>query len=402
LTPEGNSRTRPISALRGGLACIGCACAWALFSPADSHAGEASASYDTAPPEAPGASAEKDPQVALSEACGRPEAKLSRVAAALVARKVKGLPYLEGDGLTELLRRYGEPHVWPRAWIASGKDLDQAAAIKRLTPFGASVASEGEGRCGAVRFVGPDGVQIVAAIALDAVADLEAALPVRGRTGQWIELRAIVRVPATGARVVVTGPHGAPKPVLTSWDGKVARAKFVLAEPGAFVVQLVADTARGPRPVLEGRVFADVTPEYEVLSLPAPGEDAARNLAGKDALYAMVDALRASERLRPLKHEAQLEALADGHAARMESSRTLGHDVGDGDPFARAEEAGLSVDAVGENVANAESIVAAYRTLYRSPSHRANLVRAEYTHMGFAVRKTKTGYWVAQTFAKMR
>lgn len=392
------------SAHRGKLACIGIAF-WGVLAASGSRSALGQSSNwvrDASPPEAVSASSGDPTALALAEACGRPEEKLARVATELLVRKQKGLPYLEGDGLTELLRRNGEPHVWPRAWIASGKDLDQAAALKRLSSFGASIVEEGEGRCGAARVTGSDGIQLIAAVAFDAVADLEAPLPVRGRTGQWVELRANVRVPATGARVVVTGPRGAPKPVLTAWDGKRARARFVLAEPGAFVVQLVADTKRGPRPVLEARVFADIPPESDYLAAAAPGEDSAKSLTGKDALYAMVDALRASENLRPLKHTIELEHLADAHAARMEGAKAVGHDVGDGDPFDRAEAAGLNVEAVGENVANAESIVAVYRTLYRSPSHRANLVRAEYTHMGFAVRKTKTGYWVAQSFAKMR
>ncbi len=341
---------------------------------------------------------------ALARACGKPEAKLARVAAALVERKKSGAIYLEGDGLSELLRRAGEAHVWPRAWIASGRDLDDAQASPRLEKFGAALPTEGERRCGAARITLEDGSQIAAAVALDAVADLDAPLPTRGRTGQWIELKATVNIAATGARVVITGPHGAPKPVQTAWDGKHARARFVLSEPGAFTVQLMADGKRGPRPVLEARLFADVSPESDLNSATVPGEDAGKDFKGTDraALYAMVDALRTSEVLKKLKRDPRLEKLAEEHAARMEQARAVGHDVGDGDPFERAEEAGLGADAVGENVANAESLVAAHRTLYRSPSHRGNLVRAEYTHMGFAVRKGKTGYWVTEVFATIR
>jgi uncharacterized protein YkwD len=77
------------------------------------------------------------------------------------------------------------------------------------------------------------------------------------------------------------------------------------------------------------------------------------------------------------------------------------HDVGDGDLTARLDEAGITARAAGENVAHAADVTLAHRALHASPSHRANLLHAQYTHMGVAAVTAEDGtVYVCQVFAR--
>jgi hypothetical protein len=261
-----------------------------------------------------------------------------------------------------------------------------------------SFGDGGDRRCGLASVKMPGG-QIVVAVALDALADMSP-LPVRARTGQWLELDARMRVSATTAKVILTGPSGTPRTVPTSFqDGRV-RARFALDQPGAFTVQVLADVAVGPRPVLEAQVFADVEPPRAMPSFVAPGENAAPGLTGGTALAAMVLALRREKGLGALTRDARLDELATAHARKMKEVGRVGHDVGDGDPKERVQNAGLSAKEAGENVSHSESVRLAHRALWQSPSHRANLERPYFTHFGVGVVEDPDGtVWACEIFA---
>jgi uncharacterized protein YkwD len=341
-----------------------------------------------------------DREADLQAHCGAFEGGLRSVATLLVARRIRGLPYLDLDGLSFAQRSAGEPHVWPRAWVVSGRALDPEATVKKLEAWRSSFQDIGIRRCGVATGFAPDGSEVVAAIALDALADL-APIPVRVRSGTWQNVDAALLVPATGAQVVIMGPSGQPQPVPTSFDGARVHARFDADRPGPFTVQVVADVATGPRPVLEAELFADVSPPRSTPNLAAPGEAAGAGAPDEEsALAAMVGALRKAEKLRPLVRDARLDAVARAHAARMREAHTLGHDVGDGDPAERLANAGLSARETGENVAHAQSVVLAHRALYASVSHRENLLNPDFANLGVAVLDDRDGsVWVAQVFS---
>ena len=136
-----------------------------------------------------------DREAELQSHCGAVEDGLRAVARRLVERKIRGLPYLDLDGLTFAQRAAGEPHVWPRAWIVSGRALDHESTLKRLDAWRASFHDIGQRRCGVATGYASDGSEVVAAIALDALADL-APLPIRVRSGTWQTVDAAVLVPA--------------------------------------------------------------------------------------------------------------------------------------------------------------------------------------------------------------
>lgn len=306
----------------------------------------------------------------------------------------------ELDAIAAAQREAGEPHPWPRAWAVMGREFGPAV-IAKLDSWLASGRDDPRlRRCGVALGVAPDGRSALVVVVVDALADL-APLPVFARAGQWLTVEATMRVPARGARVVVLGPNGAPLTLLASFDGRTLRARFVPDRAGEFALQVIADLAGGPRPVLEATVFADVVPPARDDPRPAPGEDAG-GFAGSDddRLARMVSAARASAGLPPLARDPRLDAVAREHAERMTRARQLAHDVGDGDPVERLHAAGLEADDVGENVAHAAKLALAHRAIWASPSHRANLLRSDFDRLGVAVARDERGdAWVVETFA---
>ena len=338
----------------------------------------------------------------MREACGESDAALIAVAAQLADRRSESSGELDVDAISYALRAAGAPYVWPRAWLFNGTEGDVATAKARMQRWLGSFSDGGSRRCGVVVRREQGSKMSVAAVAVDVLAELEP-LPTRSRIGQWIEVRATLRVPASEAKLVVLGPRGAPRPVPTAFDGQRVRARFNADAPGAWLVQLLASVDGGPRPLLEALIFAGMEPPSTPASQKAPGEDA--NDSANDprsALYAMVNAARATERSAPLARDTRLELLAQEHADAMRRARKTAHDAGDGDLIQRLERAGLELSA-GENVAHAGSAALAQRALWASPSHRENLLFRGFDAVGIGVAADPDGtLWVCQVFASTR
>jgi uncharacterized protein YkwD len=343
-------------------------------------------------------------EVALATLCGTEDAALTRVAREIVASRARGLGTPDPDAIVAKLRVAGAPHVRPRLIVASGRSpLDET----KLRPELASRASgvHGPSRCGIAIAPTPHGGEVLVALRVEALADM-APLPTRARTGEWLTLEARLHVGARSAKLIVLGPHGAPRTVPTSLDPVtgVVRARFALDQPGGFTVQLVGDVAEGPRPLLEARVFADVVPTAPGEEPAAPGEEAGGTSDDASALARMVAGLRTTEGSPPLARDEKLDVLARAHADRMRDGHAVAHDMGEGDFRARFEaEGSLDARAVGENVAHAPTVALAHRALHASPSHRINLLRADYTHLGVAIARAADGsVYVCETFAAAR
>jgi uncharacterized protein YkwD len=329
--------------------------------------------------------------------CGAAEAGLREAALVLVARKARGLPAAELDGVAFAQRAAGEPHPWPRVWVASAVALDASAALPRLDAW-LSASPGVSRRCGVASGAAPDGARVLVVVAVDALADL-APLPTRARTGQWLVVEARLRVAARGGQVLVLGPSGVPRAALTSFDGANLRARFAPEGPGEHTVQVVADVEGGPRPVLEASVFADAEPPSRQVERPAPGEDAC-SAGAADRLACMLQAARADAGLAPLARDTRLDDVAMAHAMLMASRHELAHDASDGDPLERMRRAGLDPRDAAENVAHAATTVLAHRAQWWSASHRANMLRPAIDHFGVAVARDERGdAWVVELFA---
>ncbi len=305
---------------------------------------------------------------------------------------------MDADRIARRLRARGAPYVRPQTLVVSSNGpLDDAMLTEKLHSLGTSSA-----RCGLALTTSDGRGEALVAIRVEPLADL-APFPVAVSSGVWLELSAHLLVPATAAKLFLVGSHGLPRAVPTSLDarsGKV-RARFALERPGAYTVQLLADLEGGPTPVLEARVFADVSPSEDDTAPPLPGLDDRAEDDDDDALERLIHALRASSGAPPLTRNRRLDALAQAHAEEMKRTGLVAHDLGHGDLGARAQEAGLSARSLGENVARAQSLAAAHRALFESPSHRMNLLNATYNQVGLGIARTETGdIFVCEVFAR--
>lgn len=350
----------------------------------------------TASPIAVDESALGDVERAALARCGQGEAALMATARVLLARKLAGGALPELDGIAEVQRAAGEPHPWPRAWAARAHALGDQAMSNLEAWLGDGRRTR---RCGVASGKAADGTTTLVVVTVQALADLSP-LPTRARTGQWLSLEARLRTPARGATVVVLGPNGRTRTVPSWIEGGAVRARFAAEGPGQLAVQVVADLPSGPRPVVEADVLVDVDPSASPTIGPAPGEDASGAGPDDEALTRMVGEARSAAGLAPFVRDARLDSLARAHAQQMAAAHELAHDVGDGDPSERLRQASLDAHAVGENVAHAPSVALAHRSIWRSPSHRLNLLRPEFDRMGLAVVRDAGGdAWVVELFA---
>jgi uncharacterized protein YkwD len=340
----------------------------------------------------------------MLRACGQGDADLHAVASEVAVRAVRGLPPLDMRELGTMQRARGEPHPGARAWTLSSPRIERGEALMRFCAWLGTRRREGRARCGVASVLDSERGEAVAVVVADALADLEQPVPSRVRPGAWVEVRARLLVAAGSAKLVVLGPTGAPRTAPTGYDpsGGALVARFSADVPGRWLAQVVASHERGPMPVLEVEVAAGAAGAGEARERAAPGEQAAAGSADEaDALARMLGAARSSEGLAPPGRDARLDALAGAHARAMMAARGIGHDLGQGDPIGRARGGGIEALEAGENVAHAQSVEAAHRALWGSPSHRANLLYPYWDRVGVGAARDQDGtLWVAQMFAR--
>jgi uncharacterized protein YkwD len=238
-------------------------------------------------------------------------------------------------------------------------------------------------------------------IALDALGDL-APLPTRVRLGQWLSIDAQLHVPTSDAKVVVMGPTGAPRTVLTSAPrNNRVLSRVALDQPGPWLIQVISVHDTGPRPSLEAMVFVDSEPPAHFEPHPALGETAGQGIAdATTALLRMTNDARARSGLNTLRRDADLDRLATEHVRAMVEARQLAHDLGQGGPADRLSQAGIQPLAVGENLATASTIINAHRALWASPSHRGAMLEPRFTAIGIGVAIGEDrSIWVCELFA---
>lgn len=335
--------------------------------------------------------------------CAGYDAALTRAAQAVAERQAARQPALELSELVVMLRALGSPHVWPFVWSLEGSDLSSQVLEER---WGASLGpapSGAERRCGVARVPAGHGVEVVAAVAVDVLADL-APLPTRARLGEWLRLEArLVGAPGAGS-VVLLGPRGAPRTVPSQLGSGRLRSVFALDQAGLWRVQVLLSNEHGPRPALEVWVFVDEEPSFRAGASLAPGEAEDVGLEVplgrlRASLLEMVNGSRLSEQRAPLRREERLDALAQEHAEAMRRAGRTAHDTGQGLPAERMARAGLRAFRTGENVARARSLPNAHRALWDSPAHRGNLLDDGFDAVGLGIAiEPSGGVWVCELF----
>lgn len=243
-----------------------------------------------------------------------------------------------------------------------------------------------------------------------------------------VELEPIPRKVACGEAVVLKGriEKGYTKPsvVVAFPDGstsnrpvRVRRRRFestvpISKGPGRYQLELLAHGSAGPMVLANFPVYCGRQPPATV-EVIAPKEHGARvaskPTSAKQAEKKLLELLNEQRRkagLRPMKGVAQLGLIARSHSREMCKTGRFGHispKTGSADD--RVREAGFSPRMVGENVAQAASVQTAHRALMGSPSHRANILSRELTHVGVGVAVCSmadgsTQLFVTQLFIK--
>ena len=337
---------------------------------------------------------------AFQSMCGTADAALVAVAERNSKRQLEGSEIYGADELAFTLRAAGDPHVWPRAFSIAGSTLEEDYLKKKLKGWMDGWSTLGTKRCGLSKATKSDGSTVFSVIAVDALADMTS-LPTTARVSQWITLEGKMLVAASAVKVVLLGPRGAPKSVTASLDKDKIKSTFSVDQAGMWLVQVLATVSTGPRPVLEGLVFAGTTPPTKFTRQSVPGEDAGKETKDDaEAVLKMLNAARTGEGAKALTRDPALDKLAKAHSDEMAKAKMVGHDVGGGDPAARIKAAGIKAKVAGENVASAASAQNAHRALWASPSHRSNMLSGDFTKVGIAAVKDAEGrVWVTQLFS---
>lgn len=323
--------------------------------------------------------------------CGVGDQALHEVAQEIARLAADGDPLPEPEWTVDRLRRRGAPYVQPRVWSARlSAASDPADAELRLERW-AQRRARGVLRCGIGEVATEGEGRTVALIQVDARADLDP-VPTRSAVGTWIDWTAHLRVPATGAAAVVLPPEGSPRALTLREEGPQLGARFLLDQPGPWLIQVLANDEGGALPVLEAEIQAGEGSRRARWRVEVPGEKAApEGAGGASALLAMLNEARRLAGLPAVFLDPTLTRLADDHARALGRREAVTHDAGDGSPERRVEAAGLTVRHLGENVARAPSILRIYRALWASPSHRGNLLYPHYGRVGIGVREGADG-----------
>lgn len=139
--------------------------------------------------------------------------------------------------------------------------------------------------------------------------------------------------------------------------------------------------------------------------MPEPPMPAKSHLSDDEqAVINATNAERKKAKLTPLTPDPKLTEAARKHAANMANQDKLDHTLDGKDLADRAKAAGYAFRRLGENIAwnqpTPNTVVASWMD---SKGHRANILNAQFTHIGVAVAKNKKDepYWV-QVFGTPR
>ena len=130
-----------------------------------------------------------------------------------------------------------------------------------------------------------------------------------------------------------------------------------------------------------------------------PGK-ATVSAAGEAQALSLLNQDRAASGLPALKANSQLTRLAENYALDMIKRGYFSHYSPEGQsPFDRMNQAGISYQTAGENLAQNVSVTAAEKAFMNSSGHRANILNSSFTEVGIGVVHSPDGsVYVVQEF----
>ena len=160
--------------------------------------------------------------------------------------------------------------------------------------------------------------------------------------------------------------------------GQVLVEQVAAAQPALAALSGGADTS----PLLVTRLGAD---QSQQLNLP-DGLVLTPDPEAEAAMLVLVNDERTSRGLAALTLDPRLVPIARQHSEEMFRLKYFGHQSPvNGSPFDRLASAGVSYSRAGENLAYAQSLAVAHRSLMESPGHRENILQPDFTRIGIGV-----------------
>src|SRR5687767_13822253 len=122
-------------------------------------------------------------------------------------------------------------------------------------------------------------------------------------------------------------------------------------------------------------------------------------LAQESVLIDLLNADRAAHGLPALEFDPGLATVARWRSEDMAERRYFRHDIGGYQVFEVMRDHGVTYRVAGENLAYnyyspEETAARAERALMESPTHRANILRSDYTHVGVGVAVAPDGRYL--------
>ncbi len=121
---------------------------------------------------------------------------------------------------------------------------------------------------------------------------------------------------------------------------------------------------------------------------PPPSSPRYETGIGQDErqMLELVNAERAKAGLQPFILDSSLSQAAEAKSQDMIDQQYFAHESPTyGSPFEMMTRFGISYRSAGENIACNQTVAAAHEALMNSSGHRANILSAQYTHIGIGI-----------------
>ncbi|MBR57894.1 MAG: hypothetical protein CMH54_07520 [Myxococcales bacterium] len=203
-------------------------------------------------------------------------------------------------------------------------------------------------------------------------------------------LRGTLLVPTSNVQVLVLQPDGLITERTAEVFGSIVSTDIIFPMPGRYQVEVILPDLHGAIPAALTSVDWQVAqqkhgtkPKFTVLPTNAtasPGDSAQLQI------IQATNQLRADYDRPPLTRDQRLETLAHQHARELSNRRLISHlDDSGRDVATRLRAAGIHSKQVGENVAAGLTLASIHRSLVQSPSHRRELLRANFDKIGVGI-----------------
>ncbi len=156
--------------------------------------------------------------------------------------------------------------------------------------------------------------------------------------------------------------------------------------------------------ILSCHGLINIPPAPTAAVTPAPTEEARPVSGDVQTLLQLINTDRAKNGLSALTLDSSLSAAALSHSLDMQANGFFSHTSPTYGSFqARLAASGIRTLGAGENIARYATLEKAHAALMASEGHRANILGANYTHVGLGIvyDSSQGAYTITEWFARL-